>query len=129
MTEATEKRAVAFIRTVGNRCMSCLRRSKENCANCISSWANSILHDIENDSPQKMDYSLAARMMMITGALKKSDRPLASHEIHLADYCTKQLKYWTLSAMVRKGWLERHRSTVDGRDVYLYSLSKRSKPQ
>lgn len=120
MNPETEKRAIAFIRTVGNRCTACLRRSKENCANCISSWANSILRDIENEKPPEIDYSLAARVMMITGALQKSNRPLASHEIHLADYCTKQLKYWTLRRMMRWGMIDRDRSRPDG--AWLYRL-------
>ncbi|MBO7688651.1 MAG: hypothetical protein J6V72_19895 [Kiritimatiellae bacterium] len=105
ITSEVEKRAIAFIRTVGNRCMVCLRRSDENCSNCISRWANSILRDIDKSAP--VDYSLAARMMLITDALANAEGPLGSHEIDLRKYCTPQLKRWTLLRMVAKGKIKR----------------------
>lgn len=124
MTEATEKRAIAFIRTIGNRCTTCLRRSAENCRQCISSWANEILHDYENESVPQPDYSLSARMMMIADALDKAGRPLLSSEIDLKQYCTKQLKRWTLKKMIRLGFVRR---TKDRRGkfshLYRYSLN------
>lgn len=125
MTEATEKRAIAFIRTIGNRCTTCLRRSSENCRDCISSWANTILHDIENEKKPEIDYSLSARMMMIADALDKADAPLLASEIDMRRYCTKQLKRWTLLKMVRMGYVVRTRPRVGcHRPLYRYSLNR-----
>jgi len=126
MTEAVEKRAIAFIRTIGNRCTSCLRRNEENCRRCISSWANEILHDYENESVPQPDYSLSARMMMIADALDKAGRPLLSSEIDLKKLCTKQLKRWTLQKMIRLGFVRRTK-TCSTAHLYRYSLN-RNKP-
>ena len=120
MTEAVEKRAIAFIRTIGNRCAGCLRRSRENCRNCISSWANDILREYESEVAPGIDYSLAARMMMIADSLKGGPAP--SRAIDLKKFCTKQLKRWTLCYMVRRGILERERA--DGEE-YVYKLVKK----
>lgn len=127
MTEATEKRAVAFIRTIGNRCTTCLRRSAENCRNCISAWANEILHDIENEKKPEIDYSLSARMMMIIDALDKADAPLLASEIDMRKYCTKQLKRWTLLKMMRMGYITRTPHAKDAGRFYRYELN-RDKP-
>lgn len=127
MTEATEKRAVAFIRTIGNRCTACLRRSAENCRNCISAWANEILHDIENEKKPEIDYSLSARMMMIVDALDKADAPLLASEIDMRKYCTKQLKRWTLLKMMRMGYITRTPCAKDAGRFYRYELN-RDKP-
>ena len=126
MTAAVEKRAIAFIRTIGNRCTSCLRRNEENCRRCISSWANEILHDYESESVPQPDYSLSARMMMIADALDKAGRPLLSSEIDLKQYCTKQLKRWTLQKMIRLGFVRRTK-TCGTAHLYRYSLN-RNKP-
>ncbi len=126
MTEAVEKRAIAFIRTIGNRCTSCLRRDEESCRNCVSSWANSILRDIENETKPEIDYSLQARMMMIVDRLDKADTPLLSSEIDLKQYCTKQLKRWTLQKMIRLGFVHRTKTCCTSH-LYRYSLN-RSKP-
>lgn len=126
MTEAVEKRAIAFIRTIGNRCTTCLRRSAENCRNCISAWANEILHDYENESVSQPDYSLSARMMMIADALDKAGRPLLSSEIDLKNLCTKQLKQWTLQKMIRLGFVRRSKTCCTAH-LYRYSLN-RTKP-
>ena len=122
MTEAVERRAIAFIRTIGNRCTTCLRRSAENCRNCISAWANEILHDYENESVPQPDYSLSARMMMLADALDKAGRPLASRQIDLHGLCSRQLKFWTLVRMTRMGRLRRTRGD-DGE--WLYGLAAR----
>jgi hypothetical protein len=118
MTEAVERRAIAFIRTIGNRCTSCLRRNEENCRRCVSRWANSILRDIENDTKPEIDCSLQARMMMIVDCLNKADRPLLSSEIDMKQYCTKQLKRWTLMRLVKAGKVKR----VKRNKNYRYSL-------
>lgn len=124
MNPETEKRAVAFIRTVGNRCMACLRRSEENCRDCLSRWANSILRDIDNEAKPEIDYSLVTRMMKIESALKNASRPLLSSEIDLKDSCTKQLKRWTLMRMVRSGVICRA-SDPDRPTTYRYFIPKR----
>lgn len=126
MTEAVEKRAIAFIRTIGNRCTSCLRRNEENCRRCILRWANEILHDYENESVPQPDYSLSARMMMIVDILDKAGRPLLSSEIDLKKLCTKQLKRWTLQKMIRLGFVRRTKTCCTAH-LYRYSLN-RSKP-
>lgn len=118
MNPETERRAVAFIRTIGNRCTTCLRRSSENCRGCISAWANSILRDIENETKPEIDYSLQARMMMIMDCLCKAGRPLLSAEIDLKNQCTRQLKRWTLMRLVKAGKVKR----VKRNKNYRYSL-------
>lgn len=109
MSPENEKRALAFIRTIANRCMSCLVRSEENCSPCTSRWANSILRDIENESPQsrEIDYSLAARMLRIRMILERAQKPLLSSEIQLDGLCYTQLKQWTLKRMMRLGVIGR----------------------
>lgn len=124
MIPEVEKRAVAFIRSIGNRCMPCMRRSEENCRDCISRWANSILRDIDNESKPSMDYSLQARMMMIVDCLGKAGRPLLSSEIDLKQSCTKQLKRWTLVRMVKNGLICRALDP-DNPNRYRYFLPKR----
>lgn len=128
MTEANEKRAIAFIRTVGNRCMTCLRRNEENCRNCISSWANSILRDIDSEARSEIDYSMAARMMMIVDCLVKSGRPLLSAEIDLKKYCTKQLKRWTLLKMIQTGRIGRERTHLKNPKRYAYRYFLKPSP-
>lgn len=124
MTEAVERRAIAFIRTIGNRCMGCLRRTEENCRNCISRWANSILRDVDGEKrgSDAVDYSFAARVAMIVTALEKAGRPLASRQIDLHGLCSRQLKFWTLLRMTRMGRLRRTRG---GNGEWLYELVAR----
>lgn len=112
MTQETERRAIAFIRTIANRCTSCLRRNADTCRNCVSSWANEIMTDYERElscesGGPTQDYSLAARMLMVADALRKAGRPLAANEIDMQGCCSKQLKYWTLMRMVRLGFIAR----------------------
>lgn len=108
MTPSTERRAVAFIRTVANRCTSCMRRSPEVCGNCISQWANEIMRDYESElGSSRVDYSLAARKMKIIDTLKRAARPLFAHEIDLSGICSRELKRWTLRRMERLGQIVR----------------------
>ena len=112
MTPEIEKRAIAFIRTIGNRCAGCVHRDEDNCRRCISRWANEILSDYERDmaaSPdaRSHDYSLAARMVRITDCLIKAKRPLLASDIDTRDICSKQLKSWTLKLMLDQGRIRR----------------------
>ena len=114
MTEQTEKRALAFIRTIGNRCTGCMRRSEDNCSRCISRWANEILAEHERETAaantaSRPDYSLAARMIRITDCLVKAKRPLLATEIDTQNLCSKQLKSWTLRLMVSQGRIAREK--------------------
>lgn len=124
MTEAVERRAIAFIRTIGNRCTTCLRRDEENCRNCISRWANSILRDVDGEKRGEgaVDYSFAARVAIIVTALEKAGRALASRQIDLHGLCSRQLKFWTLVRLTRMGRLRRTRG---GNGEWLYELAAR----
>ena len=130
MTERMEKKAIGFINTIANRCQSCLRRNAENCRNCISSWANEIMADYHQEQrnaiTSEIDYSLTARMMMIIDAIEKSGRQLLASEIELSDYCTKQLKYWTLTRMLNDGILGRSRSRGDGSRYRYFIRNKKA---
>lgn len=113
--------------------MSCLRRSKENCNGCISSWANSILRDYDADSAPRVDYSMSARMMMVIDCLQKADTPLCSSAIDLKSYCTKQLKRWTLMKMIGLGYIRRRMrraalGTGKTRRYYVYELTNKPFP-
>lgn len=105
MTELTEKRIIAFLRSFANRCPSCLRRNPDNCFNCPASAAKNIIatyeQEAKSDAQAEVDYSLAAREKMIIEALTKADKPLTAHQIDLHDLCTAQLKHWTLKRMMR----------------------------
>lgn len=117
MTDLTEKKAIAFINSIALRCKSCLRRTPDNCRDCLSQWAADIMADYNADKRSQKhaqpDYSVSARMMRIVDALKAAKRPLPSDAIDLADLCTPQLKQWTLQMMIRKGILGR-RLLADG---------------
>lgn len=130
MTEALERRAIAFIRTVASRCERCLRRSPDNCRGCISQWANGIMRDYESETDsgrQQPDYSLVARRMRIIDALEQAGRPLLACEIDLSALCSKGLKQWTLRRMVKAGKIVRvlNDDPGDERHIYLYALPKR----
>lgn len=130
MTELTEKRAIAFIRTIAQKCSGCLRRAPENCRNCPAGWAKSIMADYERDertaasNRPEIDYSLVAREIMIARALEA--RPLLTSEIDLHDYCTPQLKRWTLLHMMQKGTIGRRIvKSSPGKNYYQYYLIKK----
>jgi hypothetical protein len=118
MNQENERRALALIRTVANRCERCLRRSRENCRNCLSAWANSILRDIEAEKSSGIDYSFGARMLRIINILKKAEKPLLASEIDLSGYCTRQLKRWTLLRMLDRGMLSRRVVRRTGKNVF-----------
>lgn len=127
MHARTEQRVVAFVRSVADKCTTCMRRSEETCRNCVSMWANSVLIDIEADRDGKskhIDYSLGARSERIMTALMRANRPLFSSEIDLGGICSMQLKYWTLKKMCKLKKIVRkaYRTGPSNRKVYLYSL-------
>lgn len=126
MTKETEKRVIAFVRVIANRCCTCLYRREENCSRCDSRTATNIIRDIELDVavPPK-DYSLFARMKLILDGLKRAKRPLLSSEIGLDGICSNQLKQWTLKRLIRLGVVGRRRAfkTRTGYQVYRYFLT------
>ena len=126
MTELTEKRVIAFVRVIAERCKGCLHRREEVCRNCDSSAANRIMRDIEADRnvPPK-DYSLFTRMALIVEILRNnSSGMLFSTEINLEGLCSNQLKQWTLKRMVRMNVIGRRLAfmTSTGYRVYRYFL-------
>ena len=130
MTPSIERRAIAFIRTIANRCERCLRRSEEKCRGCVSSWANSIMSDYERDTAHghpAHDYSLAARKFRIIDILQKAGRPLLASEIDLSGLCSRGLKQWTLRRMTRSGQIVRvlNEAPDDERHIYLYALPRK----
>jgi predicted transcriptional regulator len=114
MTEFTEKRIMAFLRTFADRCSFCLRRIPDNCYDCPANTAKNIIAAYEQealiDTHVSIDYSLAAREKMIIEALRKAEKPLTAHDIDLHDYCTPQLKHWTLKRMMRYGFIVRRKT-------------------
>ena len=125
MNVENERRACAFIRSVSGRCKQCLVRSDENCRDCLATWANSILHDIEAESSNaaNIDYSLSTRIRRIIDILGKSDKPLLSSQIDMSKYCTRQLKRWTLVYMLNHGMINRCIMKQNGTNIfYGYSL-------
>lgn len=129
MTELTEKRVVAFIRVIADRCKGCLHRREEVCRNCDSFAANRIMRDIEADKkvPPK-DYSLFTRMALIVEILRNNPAgTLLSTEIDLNGLCSNQLKQWTLKRMVRMSVIGRRLAftTDTGYRVYRYFLIPR----
>ena len=134
MNKQLERRAITFIRTIANRCKSCLHRSPERCRNCTSQWANEIMTDIQNEtafSKPTVDYSVTARKLRILDALQSAGRPLLASEIDLSDTCSKGLKQWTLLRMVKAGQIRRvpNADPGDGRHLFRYFIPKtRNKP-
>ena len=126
MTPETEKRVIAFVRTVANRCKECLRRREENCRRCDSFLAASLLADICRDNPVRTaDFSLFSRMRLIARTLADAGIPLLSSQIRLDVPCSPQLKQWTLGRMVRLGLVGRRlvRTPKSGRCIYCYFLA------
>lgn len=111
MTDFTEKRIMAFLRTFADRCSLCLRRDPANCYDCPANTAKNIIaayeQEAKSDAQAEVDYSLSAREKMIIEALTKADKPLTAHQIDLHDLCTAQLKYWTLKRMMRYNLIAR----------------------
>lgn len=119
---AVERRVVAYLATMSERCCRCARRVVPNCRLCASGWANEILADYRRSAPAA-DRSLAKRMAMVVAALSRAGRPLSSAEIDLGGTCSPQLKRWTLMRMARHGVVERRPVRVHGgRTAYLYRL-------
>lgn len=134
MTPSTERRAIAFIRTIANRCERCLHRSEERCRGCVSQWANEIMADYERESgaaSASVDYSLAARRIRILDAIQTAGRPLLAAEIDLSDVCSTQLKEWTLLRMIRVGQLARvpNDDPEDRRRLYKYFIPDNTTPR
>ena len=130
MTKETERRAIAFIRTIAGRCSSCTHRREELCRACPSRWANEIMRDYEAEmKPASIDYSLAARKIRVLDILNAAGRPLAFSEIDLSSVCTRQAKAWTLDRMAQVGLVERldNNDPNDRRIRYLYSLPRSHK--
>lgn len=138
MNSKLERRAIAFIRTIANRCTSCLHRTPEHCRGCVSQWANEIMSDYERGAScvkPAEDYSLAARKLKILDILQQAGRPLLSSEIDISAVCSKTLKEWTLRRMLESRQICRapHSNPHDRRHLYLYSIPQtptpnRSKP-
>ena len=125
MTPDIESRVIAFVRVIANRCHGCLRRMEENCRRCDSRTATQLLKDIELDiAVPPRDYSLFARMQLITEALARSAKPLLSSQIDVGGLCSNQLKQWTLKRMMRIGVIGRRLAsrTRSGHCVYRYFL-------
>lgn len=126
LSDQTERRVVAFVRSVANDCCSCNRRSDYNCDHCHSLWANSLMREIELDvggKTKEIDYSLAARIGKIMLALKTNGRPMMSREINLEGTCSFQLKLWTLKHMVKKGIIGRRVARrSNNKNYYFYFL-------
>lgn len=134
MTPSTERRAIAFIRTIANRCTSCMHRVPERCRGCVSQWANEIMVDYERElgaASTSVDYSLAARRIRILDAIQTAGRPLLAAEIDLSDVCSTQLKEWTLLRMIRVGQLARvpNNDPEDRRRLYKYFIPDNTTPR
>ena len=133
MNKQLERRAIAFIRTIANRCASCLHRQPERCRNCTSLWANEIMIDYERDtafSKPTADYSMAARKLRILDALQSAKRPLLASEIDLSDTCSKGLKQWTLLRMLKARQIRRipNDDPGDSRRLYRYFIPETQTP-
>lgn len=127
LTDRTEKRVVAFVRTVANDCHVCNRRSDENCYHCRSLWANSLMREIKLDldgKTEEIDYSLSARIARIMLVLKTEHKPLISREIDLNGICSAQLKLWTLKYMAKKGMIIRRAIHTKTSKFYCYFLKQ-----
>lgn len=108
-------RVIAFLNLFDGDCRECLRRSSSNCTNCRSTMAKSILAEIKaeqssREAPVEPDYSLYARMAIITRSIRNAGRPVRSIEIGLSSVATPQLKAWTLLRMIRKGVIGRRKN-------------------
>lgn len=126
MHQNTERRVIAFVNSVANRCTKCLHRNEENCRGCLSLWANSILTDIEADRDglsKHIDYSIGARTSKIIMILTRAKHALLSRDIDLGGICSFQLKLWTLKKLCKRGILGRRIATSkNGRHTYYYFL-------
>lgn len=117
MNADTEKRFVAFVRTIANDCTICLRRNDENCRTCRAAWANDLMKQFESEN-QTIDYSVAARCVRIIGILKSCDGPIPASMIRIDENCSRKMKNWLLTKMVRIGMIGRVRDGYLNRYEY-----------
>lgn len=128
MTECVDTgvmdRVIAFLNLFDSDCRQCLRRSPSTCPDCRATTARSILAQIRAErrkgDDSEVDYSLYARIAVISKRLSDADRPLRSVEIDLSNV-SPQLKAWTLLRMIRRGTIGRRRSG----NYYVYFLKNK----
>lgn len=96
----------AFIRTIANTCTTCMRRNLGYCTDCSARMAKVLGERMDAGMPKTtnlVDTSLAHRMDVIVAQLKKAKCPLRAVDIDTSDYCSKELKHWTLNKLVAQG--------------------------
>ena len=107
MTGWIETKVVAFVRAVAGRYKNCYHRVDAYCRGCYSRAAADLLVEIKKTAGEgqpRPDRSLPSRIARIRSQLLASSRPVRSSEIDLPDV-SPQLKHWTLSRMVRLGFI------------------------
>jgi len=111
----------AFLRSIENGCNSCLRRNLGYCDDCDARMAKILGERMDAGVPKTtnlVDTSLTHRMDVILSQMRKAKRPLRSVDIDTQDYCSKELKRWTLNKLISLGKIKRE---TDGY-FHVYSL-------
>lgn len=88
----------------------------------MADYEEEVKRNMLASKPQR-DLSFYARQMKVIDILSAAKRPMYSYEIDLKDFCTPQLKYWTIRKMVKRGMLKAIRR--DGECHYLYTAQKK----
>lgn len=103
----------AFVRTAANRCKCCLKRNMGYCDTCEARRASVLGSRMDAGCPELakgIDLSVRHRMEVIMDQMRRAQRPLLAIDIDTRDYCSKELKLWTLNKMISLGKIrcERH---------------------
>lgn len=113
----------AFLCHLAHSCNTCLRKHMSCCDSCDAHTARIIVNRMDADFPPppygEIDTSLAKRMEVILDILRKANRPLRSIDIDTRDYCSKELKLWTLGRLISLGKVRRERQGY----FHVYSLA------
>lgn len=96
----------AFVRNIANMCAGCMRRNLGYCVDCPASLADVLGKRMDAGMPisaNQLDTSLTSRMDVILTQLRKAKCPLRAVDIDTRDYCSKELKHWTLNKLIALG--------------------------
>ena len=128
MTEELYTQIRAFLRAVAGNCSNCMRRNMGYCYECNSRMAKVLGERMDSRLPAvpQVDVSIRHRTEIILAQLRKARCPLRAVDIDTSDYCSKELKHWTLNKLISQGLIK---SVKDGyfRKYSLVDKPKRKK--
>ena len=101
----------AFLRNIANACKHCMHKGIGSCDGCEEKLAQSIGNLMDNAPKEikEMDLSYQHRVEIIIAQMRKAGRPVRANEIDVHDYCSKELKHWTLRQLISLGKVKKEK--------------------